>query len=130
MVAEEALTLKRWHRTMAAIVPAGIVVGEPCSIMRGWATMAANMVEHAFLGRALRLGSRSIPDFDEVQVSRGEDTVSITGRHGREVYGPVQVPTVLFSSDLTMITEYIDGLSSNVTWEEASKPPATPPRPH
>lgn len=108
-----------WKRLMGTALPDTVMAGEPCSIMRGCAVMAVNAIEHAFSMRAMRTGHTVMPEFDEVSIYRADDTVRITARHRRDVYGPVHLPVGLFSADLDMVTGYIDGLSGNVSWTES-----------
>lgn len=129
-VAEERFPIKRWRRRIGEIVPKNVVVGDPCSIMRGCAAMAASMIEHAFLSRSVRLGHPEIPAMDRISLSRTEDSIRVVGTRGRAVYGPVTVPATLFSSDMAMMTDFIDGLSDNVSWLDEPASVLPTPRPH
>lgn len=129
-VGEASFMLKRWHNRMRDITKGKVTVGDPCSITRGCAVMAINTMEHAFLSRASRLGRTSIPDFEEVSLAEQDDVVNVTARHGRDIYGPVRIPSALFSADLPAITEYVDTLSMNVGWHDRDTTVAAGPKPN
>jgi hypothetical protein len=111
---------------MGKTLPATVQADDPCSIARGCAVMAINSIEHSFSLRAMRRGHVTMPDFDRILVQRSGDSVSITARHGSDVYGPVRLPANLFVADLDRISDYIDSLSGEVAWNEEKAPVPNP----
>ncbi|MCV9964517.1 hypothetical protein OIU34_21745 [Pararhizobium sp. BT-229] len=119
-----------WKRLMGRTLPETVMIGEPCSIMRGCAVMAINMIEHAFSQRAMRTGHSAMPEFDEVSILQTEASVHVAARHGTYVYGPVQLPAALFFSDLELVANFIDGLSNDVRWRDDLEPKPAVVKPH
>lgn len=119
-----------WRRGLQTTIPNTVMVGNPCSIMRGCTVMAINTIEHAFSRRAMYLGHSTMPQFDEVGIKRKDDDVLITARHGNKIYGPVTLPIGLFFADPERITSFVDGLSRNVGWSEEPVTLTGPGKPH
>lgn len=119
-----------WKRLIRRTLPETVMIGDPCSIMRGCAVMAINMIEHAFAQRALRTGHSTMPEFDEVSILQTEAAVQVAARHGTYAYGPVRLPAALFFSDLELVAGFIDGLSNNVRWQENHEPKPSDSKPH
>jgi hypothetical protein len=123
---EQPAAVGSWKRHIAKTLPSTVQADEPCSIARGCAVMAINLIEHSFSLRAMRRGHVTMPDFDRILVQRSGDSVNITAQHGSDVYGPVRLPANLFVADLDRMSDYIDSLSGEVAWNEDKAPVSSP----